>query len=353
MSRNASLAACLAATLASAGFAQMKTNMAQGALANWDAGVIRARGLAATSRPPDARRLLMLRRMATIRAQRDLLAYIKGMAIDSNTSFLDSLESEEYSEAVKTKVEGTIKGARMVREGQIPGAPQIYEVIMEVPLDEVRRTSVVPNETGPDGPPVIIPSMNYADMGGGYEPTGRHDDHGNPVQRHPTADDIKAAANDPMGVDPSMVSPELIASDELAAALYGETAPPVQTMASAAETTLPAVTTSGSYTGVIVDATGLGADRALWPRLLDQDGSVLYGNYDLSDDFLYNEGAVQYATSLEEAKGLSRAGSNPLVVKASATQGAYKADLVLGGGAAKKLGRAGEALTKLRVILVL
>ncbi len=377
-------------------------NMADGALADWRMGVVRARGLAASAKAPDARRLLQLRRMAMIRAQRDLLEYLKGIHIDSNTSFKEMLDHEEYGEAVTAKVEGTLKGARMVREGQVPGSPQVYEVVMEVPLNGLRESSVVPSD--PDKPegagnPLVLPSVNYADLYddapgprtggapaaggtgsgvGGKVSGGTGDGRGQVPSAGGTGDGWVPAGGQGGtgdgrgggaavgsgtgvggesggdGMDSAMgVSPtdrrvaSMVADDKLAAALYGD-APtePVR------ETSLPEVT-AGSATGVIVDATGLGADRALWPRLLGEDGKVLYGNFDLSDDFLYDEGAVQYAASVEEARTLGRAGDRPLVVKARRTDGAYKADLVLAAGEAAKLAGASEALAKLRVILVL
>lgn len=75
------------------------------------------------------------------------------------------------------------------------------------------------------------------------------------------------------------------------------------------------------YTGVIVDASGLGLEATFSPVVYDTDGRAIYGMKNIDPDFAISQGMVEYASSLEAAVAHSRAGANPLVVKAVAVQG--------------------------------
>ena len=84
------------------------------------------------------------------------------------------------------------------------------------------------------------------------------------------------------------------------------------------------------YTGVIVDATGLGARPAMVARLLaGEDQRVVYGPHNGDRETAMNIGYVAYASSVEQARTLERTGENPLVVRAIAVVGKKKADLVI------------------------
>lgn len=74
-----------------------------------------------------------------------------------------------------------------------------------------------------------------------------------------------------------------------------------------------------AYTGIIVDARGLGLERVMSPRIYDETGRIVYGNMYIDSDIVVHRGMVDYLsaddmTSVGQAN--SRAGTNPLVVKA-------------------------------------
>ena len=75
------------------------------------------------------------------------------------------------------------------------------------------------------------------------------------------------------------------------------------------------------YTGVIVDASGLGLESTFSPAILDTNGRVVYGITNVDKDLVINKGMVDYATAVEDATVGSRAGDNPLVVKAVEVKG--------------------------------
>lgn len=75
------------------------------------------------------------------------------------------------------------------------------------------------------------------------------------------------------------------------------------------------------YTGIIIDARGLNLSTGIFPRIYDTTGQILYNSrkYFLPEDAILL-GAVEFVTSMDPVKGLLRAGSNPLIIKAVAAQ---------------------------------
>jgi hypothetical protein len=104
----------------------------------------------------------------------------------------------------------------------------------------------------------------------------------------------------------------------------------------AASDTAIAVNTEGAkkYTGLIVDARGLGAKPVLAPRLLNGEGKPVYGPEALSSEARKSTAVAAWYKSLEDAQKSPLVGEKPLVVKAAQLQGS---DLVLAEEALKKL----------------
>ena len=78
---------------------------------------------------------------------------------------------------------------------------------------------------------------------------------------------------------------------------------------------------AASYTGVIVDAIGLGLEGTFSPVIYDVNGRAIYGMRNIDKDFAISNGMVEYYNDLQTATVNSRAGSNPLVVKAVSVRG--------------------------------
>ena len=96
---------------------------------------------------------------------------------------------------------------------------------------------------------------------------------------------------------------------------------PVQAQTTRAAVVAADTVSRATYTGVIVDASGLGLERTFSPLILDTNGRRVYGAENIDPKIAMSEGMVEYATSLEGAVANSRAGVNPLVVKAVAVRG--------------------------------
>lgn len=78
-----------------------------------------------------------------------------------------------------------------------------------------------------------------------------------------------------------------------------------------------ATAAQGNYTGLIVDCRGLGLKTAMSPVIQNVNGTKIYGHKNLDVDKIISIGMVDYATTPEDS---SRAGSNPLVIKAIALE---------------------------------
>lgn len=73
------------------------------------------------------------------------------------------------------------------------------------------------------------------------------------------------------------------------------------------------ITVSGGYTGVIIDCRGMNLNPVMSPVIKDSNGNKLYGHKNLNPDYVIQNGMASYAHDMSMA---SRAGSNPLVLKA-------------------------------------
>lgn len=111
-------------------------------------------------------------------------------------------------------------------------------------------------------------------------------------------------------------------------------------------------TVEGNYTGLIIDARGLKVQPAMAPRILKADGT---GRVDFSQ--LIEKGMASYYRDMGAARADSRAGSNPLVIRAI---GVYRravatTDVVISDAdAAKLLAEDARAhfLKQMRVVFV-
>ena len=89
--------------------------------------------------------------------------------------------------------------------------------------------------------------------------------------------------------------------------------------------------------GIIIDASGLGAKPALSPRILDDSGRELYGASYIKRDYFLSKGLVAYRTSLDDAINSARVSSNPIIIKAIRSAGPENSDLIISKADAKKL----------------
>ena len=110
------------------------------------------------------------------------------------------------------------------------------------------------------------------------------------------------------------------------------------------------------FTGVVLDARGLGARPAMAPKILDESGKEVYGSAMVNREFAIQQGMVGYAKDLSAAQANSRVTDKPLTIKVARVSGPAKCDLVISNSDASKILGAAENLSflqKCRVIVVL
>jgi hypothetical protein len=90
------------------------------------------------------------------------------------------------------------------------------------------------------------------------------------------------------------------------------------------------------YTGLVLDARGLDLQRAMGPRILDEDGEVLYPDPNHVPDmvFLQDHGMAAYVTDGQEP---IRSGDRPLTVWVVRVSGAGHDDLVVSRRTAQRI----------------
>jgi hypothetical protein len=70
------------------------------------------------------------------------------------------------------------------------------------------------------------------------------------------------------------------------------------------------------YTGVIIDARGLGLDRSMSPKIRRKDGATVWQGANATPDYAIEEGIVSYVETMADARENQRAGSHPLIITA-------------------------------------
>lgn len=127
------------------------------------------------------------------------------------------------------------------------------------------------------------------------------------------------------------------------------------------------------YTGLVIDARGLGVKPACFPEILDEKGSVLYGPEIVDRALAEKGGMVHYLTLPEDAKLSSvfgedayiirpvqvlrapREGRRPLKIKGVKNAGSLKANVIISLEDAKKIrkdAKIGGALKRSKVVIV-
>jgi hypothetical protein len=95
----------------------------------------------------------------------------------------------------------------------------------------------------------------------------------------------------------------------------------------------PAIPVEGAdgaaYTGLVIDATGIGARPSLVPVVVDESEDVVYGPAFVSREFAVSRGMCGFATTLAAARGDKRVGPRPLVIKAIRIRSTGATDLVV------------------------
>ena len=117
----------------------------------------------------------------------------------------------------------------------------------------------------------------------------------------------------------------------------------------------PATDPGQIYTGLIVDARGLGVRPAMSPKILSEDGREIYGSARVNRDWAVREGMVGYLKDPAAAKTNPRVTDKPLMVKAVKVSGDARVDMVISNADAAVLQNVTQNLNmleKCRVVVL-
>lgn len=209
-------------------------------------------------------------------ALRNLLETIKGMTLDSETTVRNYMMENDV---IVTKVSGVLRNFTVVETKYMSTGD--VEVTVEMPISGALSDALLPTggtTLGPVTTGAVCPTC------GQPWPAGR-----------------------PL---PANAAP--------AAPAYGQ----------------PAAQSGGAYSGLVIDAKGLGLRPAMSPKILDESGQEVYGSKYVSRDWAVQIGMVGYDKDVNRARANDRVTANPLVVKAIKVSGENKADVVVANASA-------------------
>ena len=269
---------------------------------NWSTGFIQASGRGAAS-DADLRRGPAYARIraitaATAVAQSELLAVIKGVQVDAEKIISDQMVA---SDIVRTRVQGFIQGARPVEEKDLGGG--VWEVTLAIRATGQLADLILPQAQRPSTP---LPA---------------------PMPPPP-----------PPQAAPPMPAPP----------------PPPQAVAPPPPPPRPAPA-AVAYSGLVIDARGVGVKPAMAPKVLSEGGQEVYGFSVVDRNWVVQQGMVGYSKDITSAQGHDRVTNRPLTVKAVSASGANKTDVVISNTDAQQLLGSGANLgflEKARVIFV-
>lgn len=225
----------------------VNVNIEQQGQINWNKGANSDVTAVGISRP-DPRGMALAREAAIMAAQRNLIAVVQGMQINSTTTMRDLILTND---TVNRNISGTLRGAQIIEEELTNDGG--YYVKMRVPIYGVGESIAS----------AILPALR---------------------QNAPQSFDVPNLQN----FEPAIIQD-------------------IQ---------------NTNYSGVIVDASGLGLTETFSPVIYDTNGRAIYGIENLQNDALIiSEGMVSYSNSINDATARQRAGNSPLVVKAVSVRG--------------------------------
>jgi hypothetical protein len=230
---------------------------------DWNGGYVTAVGYGtAPQGMSPAKAMLNARRAAEIDAQRALLETVKGVHIDTQTTVDSSMQRDVTS---RTRIEGVIRGAVITKQDlTVVSGVQTATVTMRICLDGKSADC--------SGKPAVVSAINLERLGS------------------PDADGSTMAMK---SLTPTVSTPRQQATFD--------NARPV--------------------TGSILLLGGLSFERVLLPVVVSRnkgENFLVYGVRRVAPEVVRTSGIVRYAASLEQARVMDVAGTNPVVIAVEA-----------------------------------
>lgn len=301
---------------------------------DWTKGVIKMKGQGAPPKKSDniAQARLMAIKAAKADAMRNFLEVVNGVRVTSETLVKNMVV---VSDEIKTKVEGVVNGFFESKVGYLSDGsvyveivfplygkdglspivlPQVVEKKVEVPVEKIKEVKIKDEECER----MLEQLKNKI------------------VELENLIQELKRE-----NAKLEREKKEVVTSQEKFESK--EQQKPLE---------IPLAATR-AYTGIIIDATGLGAKPCMSPKIFSESGEEVYGTLNISPDVAIEEGIVSYAKTVTAAKNLPRAGENPYIVRANRVEGSFKANLIISREDAEILKEMKDVLKKCRVVIVL
>ncbi len=246
---------------------------------DWSSQILRSTGIGSPNPnlPETAQRAGAIEAAKRV-ALRNLLETVKGMTLDSETTVRNFMTENDV---IVTRVSGILRNFTVVDTKYMSTGD--IEVTIEMPMSGALSDALLPQAMG--GTLGVAGQVHVCPTCGQPWPAGK------PV---------------PQGMTLMTGAP-----------VSGQTAPQ-----------------GGAYTGLIVDAKGMGLRPAMAPKILDESGQEVYGSKYVSRDWAVQIGMVGYDKDAMRARSNDRVTANPLVVKALRVAGENKADIVVANATA-------------------
>lgn len=299
---------------------------------NWTSGEVFATGIGAPPAHPvnAAQARAMTERAAFVVAIRNLLEIVKGVRVDSE-SVVENFMVE--SDVIRTRVDGIVRGARIVKTQYMSDGS--VEVLVAMPMKGALMDAVVPENFGRplvSQPPQVLKPF-----------TPRPSRPATP----PSSPQKPAEPTEPVSPAPVPSIPEK--KPELPK--QPEPVKPVPSTPYESTT----VFKGGTATGLVIDGRGLGLRPALLPKVIDPQGQEIYVGQVATRTNAVDQGVAGYAKDVNAAANNFRVTDNPAVIKGMRASGAARTDIVVSQADAqtlRQLGSKGDFLQYCRVIIV-
>jgi len=304
---------------------------------NWTVGQIYATGIGAPPALPinASQARAMTERAAYIVALRNLLEIVKGVRVDSETVVENFMVK---SDVITTRVNGLVKGARIVKTQYLSDGS--VEVLVAMPMRGALMDTVVPENFG--------------------RPTTQQPVQPTPLPQKPSdvQQPSKPAEPSMPPVPPSSVpekKPEPVTPPLPPDAIIPENKPSTPITSTQVPETPTAAFKGGVATGLVIDGRGLGLKPALLPRIVDSQGQEIYVGQVVTRTNAVEQGVAGYAKDVNAAANNFRVTDNPAVIKGLSASGSARTDIIVGQADARmlhQLGARGDFLQNCRVIIV-
>jgi hypothetical protein len=318
---------------------------------NWNVGEITATGIGAPPAHPvsAAQARAMTERAAYVVALRNLLEVVKGVRVDSESVVENFMVK---SDVIRTRVDGIVQGARIVKTEYMSDGS--VEVQVAMPLRGALLDAIVPETFGrptgqqtlktsptPQKPMDVKPSPQPSKPAGPSKP-----EPSKPVTPPPPVPEKK----------PEPVKPSLPPTGQTPEKKPEPSKQPEPSKPATPTEDQPTVAFKGGVaTGLVIDGRGLGLRPALLPKILDMQGQEIYVGQVVTRTNAVEQGVAGYAKDVNAAANNFRVTDNPAVLRGMRASGVGRTDIVVGQADSqmlRQLSSKGDFLQYCRVIIV-